>query len=101
MAQVRWTPQALDDLEAICLFISRDAPAMAAVFADRTLRATERLVDYPLSGRIVPELGIDNIREVILGNYRIIYRIREEQVQLLTVHHAARLLDVRKIEESG
>ncbi len=49
----------------------------------------------------MPELGIDNIREVILGNYRIIYRIREEQVQLLTVHHAARLLDVRKIEESG
>ena len=98
MAQVRWTPQALDDLEAICLFIARDAPQVAAVFADRAFRATDRLADHPRLGRIVPELEIETIREIILGNYRIIYRIREEQVQVVTVHHGARLLDVGKIE---
>ena len=46
----------------------------------------------------MPELQIETIREVILGNYRIIYRIREEDVQVVTVHQGARLLEVGKIE---
>jgi toxin ParE1/3/4 len=98
MAQVRWTPQAADDLEATCLFIARDSPQLAAAFADRVLRVTDRLADYPRSGRIVPELGIDNLREVIVGSYRVIYRIRQNEVHLLTVHHGARLLDITNIE---
>ncbi|HEY1269778.1 MAG TPA: type II toxin-antitoxin system RelE/ParE family toxin [Candidatus Binatia bacterium] len=91
------TPQAFEDLEAICLFIARDSPQMAGVFADRALRATDRLADYPRSGTVVPELGIQTIRELIVGSYRIIYRLREDQVHLLTVHHAARMLDVGKM----
>jgi plasmid stabilization system protein ParE len=98
MAQVRWTPQAADDLEAICLFIARDSPEMAATFADRVLRATDRLASFPRLGRAVPESGIENIREVIVGSYRVIYRIRQDEVHLLTVHHGARLLNASKIE---
>jgi toxin ParE1/3/4 len=98
MAQVRWTPQAADDLEATCLFIARDSPQLAAAFADRVLRTTDRLAGYPRSERIVPELGIENIREVIGGSYRVIYRIRQDEVHLLTLHHGARLLDATKIE---
>lgn len=101
MAQVRWTPQALDDLDAICLFIARDAPQVAAVFADRAFRATDRLVAHPRLGRIVPELEIETIREIILGNHRIIYRIREDEVQVVTIHHGARLLKVGKIESEA
>ncbi|MGO8791216.1 MAG: type II toxin-antitoxin system RelE/ParE family toxin [Terriglobia bacterium] len=51
MAQVRWTPQAADDLEAVSLFIARDSPQLAAAFADRVLRATDRLASFPRSGR--------------------------------------------------
>jgi toxin ParE1/3/4 len=98
MGQVRWTAQAADDLEAICLFIARDAPQVAAAFADRVLRATDRLANFPRLGRVVPELGIKNIREVVVGGYRVIYRIRQEEVHLLTVHHGARLLDVKNID---
>jgi len=72
MAQVRWTPQAADDLEATCLFIARDSPQLAATFADRVFRATDRLASYPRSGRTVAELGIENIREIIVGSYRVI-----------------------------
>jgi toxin ParE1/3/4 len=97
MAQVKWTPQALEDLEAICLFIARDAPQIAAVFSDRAFRLTDRLANFPRSGRIVPELALADIREVILGNYRLIYRIQEEEVQVITVHHGARLLDASRI----
>lgn len=98
MAQVRWTPQAADDLEAICLFIARDAPPLAAIFADRLFRATERLASHPRLGRVVPELRNQNIREIIIGSYRVIYRIWEDEVQLLTLHHGARLLDTSMIE---
>jgi len=99
MAQVKWTPQALDDLEAICLFIARDAPQIAAVFADRAFRATDHLASFPRSGRIVPELERRDIRETILGNYRLIYRIQEVEVQIITVHHGARILDIGKIKD--
>src|SRR5712692_7497705 len=97
MAEVRWTPQAADDLDAICLFIARDARQVAATFADRVLRATDRLVNNPGMGRVIPELGIQNIREIIVGSYRVIYRIRHDDIHLLTIHHGARLLDVTKI----
>jgi plasmid stabilization system protein ParE len=97
MAEVRWTPQAADDLDAICLFIARDAPQVAATFADRVLRATDRLANHPGLGRVVPELGIQNIKEIVVGSYRVIYRIRRDDIHLLTIHHGARILDVTKI----
>lgn len=98
MAQVRWTSQALDDLEAICLFIARDAPNVATIFADRAFRAADRLTNHPRLGRIVPELQTETIREVILGDYRLIYRVQHEEVQVVTVHHGARLLDIGSID---
>ena len=55
IAEVKWTNQALDDLEAICLFIARDTPQVAAVFADRAFQVTDRLADHPALGRVVPE----------------------------------------------
>lgn len=93
MAEVRWTPQAAKDLEAIAEFISADSPHYARVFVVDILCAVERLVDFPESGRIVPELKDRAIREIILGNYRIVYRVRAGAVEVLTVYHSARLLD--------
>jgi len=93
MARLIWTPQALDDLEAICQFIARDAPRYAQIFAQRVFAAAERLQQFPLSGLVVPEIDQQNVREVLLGNYRIIYRSRGEDVEVITVYHSARLLD--------
>jgi plasmid stabilization system protein ParE len=84
-------------LEAVCLFIARDSPRLAAAFADRVLRATDLLATFPRPGRIVPELGIGTIREIVVGSYRVIYRVRHDDVHLLTVHHGARPLDTSKI----
>ena len=98
MAEVKWTIQALDDLEAICLFIARAAPQVAAVFADRAFQVTDRLAVHPALGRIVPEMQDESIREVILHSYRIIYRIHQGDVHVLTVHHGARLLRDTDVE---
>ena len=73
---------------------------MASVFAHRAFRATDRLTDHPRSGRVVPELGKDLVREVILGNYRIIYRLLSDEVQVLTIHHGARLLDAESLAQA-
>lgn len=94
MARLTWTPQALDDIEAICEFIAKDAPRYAQIFATQVFSSAERIKIFPMSGRIVPEVGQQNIREIILGNYRIIYRIQDQEIQVLTVYHSARLLDL-------
>jgi toxin ParE1/3/4 len=92
VARVTWTEQALENLDAICLFIARDAPRSAELFAARIFRVTDRLEQFPHSGRVVPEIDRQDIREVIVHGYRIIYRLSPEAVQILTVHHGSRLL---------
>jgi plasmid stabilization system protein ParE len=52
--------------------------------------AVERLQDHPRSGRVVPELGDESIRELVHGNYRIVYRLEDAVVEIATVFHGAR-----------
>jgi plasmid stabilization system protein ParE len=92
MVEVRWTPQAFDDLESIAGFIAKDSPYYARLFAIDVLGAVDRLPKFPKSGRIVPELGNPIIREIILGNYRIVYRLRGSIAEVLTIYHGAKLL---------
>ncbi|MCC5605599.1 type II toxin-antitoxin system RelE/ParE family toxin [Nostoc sp. CHAB 5834] len=92
MAEVIWTSQALTDLEAIGNFIARDAPSFAQVFVDRVFQSVERLQQFPLSGRVVPEIAQEDIREIIFGNYRIVYLVSNDQVNILTVFHSSRQL---------
>jgi len=98
MAEIRWTPQAADDLESIVNFIAKDSPYYARLFAIDVSGAVDRLLDFPNSGRMVPEMKDPTIREIILGHYRIVYRIKSETVHVLTVHHGAKLLDPSKLK---
>jgi len=88
---VRWTDQAVADLQGIREFIERDSPRYGRLVAERLVHATERLAVFPRSGRIVPELGRDDVREVIVGEYRIVYRLESDAVTLLTVFRSSRL----------
>ncbi len=94
MAELRWSEQALDDLDAVCLFIARDAPIAAKIFASKAFETSDRLEDAPRLGRVVPELGMEIVREVFVGSYRLIYRYHTDWdvVEVLTLHHGARLL---------
>ena len=97
MAQVRWTPQAADDLEAITEFISQDSPHYATLFVLDVLQAVDRLSEFPKLGRVVPEVGDPAVREILLGNYRIIYRFLKNVVEILTIFHGSRILDPSKL----
>ena len=98
MAEVRWTNQASEDLESIAQFISKDSVYYARLFVVDVFRAVDQLTDFPKSGRIVPELRDPVIRELILGNYRLVYRLKETWVEVLTVYHGARLLDPSRLK---
>jgi len=61
------------------------------------LAAAGRLANFPNSGRVVPEIKDPGVREILLGSYRIVYRVKGDLVELLTVYHGARLLDPSRL----
>jgi len=87
---VRWTPQAADDLQAIYDFIARDSPHYAQLTVEDILAAIDRLEQFPLMGRHVPERSRKDLRELIKPPYRIVYR-SGEVVKILTIFRASRL----------
>ncbi len=93
MAQVKWTAQALGDIDAISEYIARDSKYYARIFVSKVFDSVIRLEVFSESGRIVPEINQMNIREILLGNYRIIYRLKENLIEILTVYHCSRLLN--------
>jgi toxin ParE1/3/4 len=93
MVRVRWSRRALDRIKEIHNYIALDALDTARKYAKTLIRSTDRLVMMLLSGRIVPEFEQENIREIIKGSYRIIYRVlSENEVSILTVFHSSQLL---------
>ncbi len=93
MVDVRWAIQASVDLDSIVEFINKDSPQYARLFVVDIFQAVDRIAEFPKSGRIVPEVNDPAVREIILGNYRLVYRLKQAHAELLTIYHGARLLD--------
>ena len=85
-----WSPSAATDLQAIRDYIAADSPRYADLVVRRILLAVERLTDFPESGRAVPERTDGTLREVIVSPFRVVYRQREQTVEVVTVFRAAR-----------
>lgn len=93
MVELNWTDNALNDLENIGQYISKDSERYAKSVIQNLFKSTEILIKFPKAGRIVPEFKNKAIRELIRGNYRIVYRILESnRIDIITIHHSARLL---------
>lgn len=90
MVKVIWTDLAVSDLKAIHDYISLDSKAYADKFISKVIDRVDQLEKFPKSGRKVPEFNNEQIRELIEGSYRIIYKIQEDHVGVARVHHAAR-----------
>ena len=91
MTRVVWAPQAIEDVEAIRAYVARNSIHYADLVVEQIVAAVTRLDRNPLSGRVVPEIGDESLREVIHGNYRIVYRVSDQAVEIVTVFHGARL----------
>ncbi len=95
-----WTKEALLRLQEIEVYVSGDNPVSAIEFVDKLISAAETIVDYPEKGRIVPELSLKNIRELIYKNYRIVYLIRRNTIDILTVFEGHQLLKKEEVFKS-
>lgn len=88
--KVLWTDSAVSQLQAIHDYLAQTSPDYALRIVDRLTRRSIQIAAFPNSGRMVPEFGRKEIREVIEGRYRIIYLVDVTHVQVLAVIHDAR-----------
>ncbi|MCX5805812.1 MAG: type II toxin-antitoxin system RelE/ParE family toxin [Proteobacteria bacterium] len=95
--RIIWSPLAIDRVSEIATYIAQENPAAAEKWVDTVFRKVEDLQDFPESGRVVPETENKAIRELIYGNYRLIYRLEEKRISVLTVRHGKQILPVDEI----
>jgi len=99
--RIFWTKEALLRLQEIEEYISRDNPIGAIEFVDKLVTVAETIIDNPRKGRMVPELSLENIRELLHQNYRIVYLIKKNSVDILTVFEGHQLLKKEEIFKSN
>jgi plasmid stabilization system protein ParE len=87
-----WSEWAIGDLKSIYDFIALDSEFYADRQIDRIINSAGHLAVFPNSGRVVPEFNNDTLRELIEGNYRIVYSILNEQVEIVRIHHSAKII---------
>ena len=98
--QLQWSKEALIQLEEIEEYIAKDNQRIAIEFTDKLILIAETIPDNPEKGRIVPELAIEQIREIIYKGYRIVYSRRETSIDILTVFEGRQLLKSGEILKS-
>ncbi|MGB7592128.1 MAG: type II toxin-antitoxin system RelE/ParE family toxin [Terriglobia bacterium] len=91
-----WTDLSIEDLRAVRDYIARDSDYYAADLVEQVVLSVERLLRFPRLGRVVPEAQDENIRELVHQNYRIIYRIAGERIEILAIVHGSRDLTLRR-----
>lgn len=98
--RIVWSPIAIERAIEAGRYIAQDNPDAADAWIHGLFARIQKLTTFPGSGRVVPERGREDTREVIYESYRVIYRLGVEKSRLLvlTVRHARRLLDLSEIE---
>ena len=88
--KIVWTDPAVEDLRNLHSYIAKDSNEYASSFVEKIILSVDKLADFPKIGRVVPEADQEMIRELLYHNYRIIYRIKNELIEILTVVHGRR-----------
>jgi addiction module RelE/StbE family toxin len=90
--RIVWSRRAAQDLDSITDYIAADSPAYAGVVLKNIVNQTRILAHFPQAARKVAEFDDENIRELVVYSYRIIYRLREDEVLIVAVIHGKRVL---------
>ena len=88
--KIVWADPAVEDLRNLHSYIAKDSNEYASSFVEKIILSVDKLADFPKLGRVVPEADQEMIRELLYHNYRIIYRIKNELIEILTVVHGRR-----------
>ncbi|MBI4690386.1 MAG: type II toxin-antitoxin system RelE/ParE family toxin [Nitrospirae bacterium] len=95
--KINWSPLAIDRASEIAEYIAQDKPSAAEKWINTVFSKVEHLKSSPEIGRIVPEIRHDRFREMIYGNYRIIYRLEKTQISILTIRHSKQILPIDEL----
>lgn len=95
--KIVWSPLAVERASEIAEYIAQDKPAAAVKWINVVFSKVECLSSSPEIGRVVPEINDDRFRELIYGNYRIIYRIEKKEISILTIRHGRQILPIEDI----
>lgn len=97
--KARWTENSIQDLLVIKEFISLDSPNRAGTWIGELYTSGENLASFPQRGRIVPEFNQENIRELLIENYRLVYRVKATAIEILAVFEGHRRLNKKDIKK--
>lgn len=95
--KIIWSPLAIERASEIAEYIALDNPTAATKWVERVFEKVKNLSSLPEAGRKVSEVNRNEIRELIFGNYRIIYRIEKSNISILTIRHSKQILPVDEI----
>ncbi len=90
---LKWSEEALEDIESIATYIEKDSPVYAKAVVTKFFEKAELLQEFPKTGRVVPEFDNETIREIFVYSYRLIYKIEKNVVLLVAIVHGKRLLE--------
>ena len=96
--KLTWSPLAIERVSEIAEYIAQDKPTAAEKWVDKIFNLVERLSEFPESGRVVPEMNNKMFREIISGNYHVIYKHEKAEILILTVRHGKQILPVEEIK---
>ena len=90
--KIIWSPTSLKDLKNIVTYIAQNNPERSSKIGSKIIEIVEFIAVFPFKGRVVPEIELDEVREVIHNSYRIIYRIqyKKKVIEIVRIWHAAR-----------
>jgi toxin ParE1/3/4 len=96
---LNWSPLAISRLSEIAKYIAQDNPVAAERWVQKVFALVEKLSDFPERGRMVPEINNKMIREIISGNYRVIYKLEDREISILTVRHVKQVLSIEELSK--
>ena len=94
MVEIKWTNNALEELDDIALYISKDSPKYAQILVKQIYEMISHLKQFPKFGRKVPEYKDPNLREILYKNYRIVYLVKDTYLEIISVIYGSRRLNL-------
>ncbi len=94
MVKIKWTNHALEELDDIANYILKDSPKYAQILVKQIYEMVSHLKQFPKLGRKVPEYGDSDLREILFKTYRIIYLVKKEHLEIISIIHGSRKLNL-------
>ena len=88
-----WSPEAIEDVEKIAEYIERDSKFYAKSVVEKIFDTVQKIKCFPMIGRIVPEIGGQNIRELFIYSYRLVYQVKNNQILIVAVIHGKQIFE--------